>query len=603
MFYKLNIINKTRGYKIKIKYHLPFFAFAIFVVSCANRVMPPGGIPIATPPEVVATRPNQGAVSVKRDSVILITFSEHMNRRVTQNSIVFYPFFERFIEFRWLDNKNLLIKPDTLLRENFVHFVTIGSSARDVYNNMLVPSFTLIFSTGDTIHQNSIRGRVFRDDFTAAAGVKLYLFKSIPTDTNIFHLRNLQYGFTETDRNGNFSFNHLAKGKYIIVGLDDKNKNFMKEDAELITRSSDTIDMYKTQDSVTSDVNLFLFREPKTVSLISASARFNNSYSVTFNSRFNFTTDELSRLFNFVTIEPFSVQKVTADTMFFRPGTNELQVFTQMPFDTLTRVKIEIDSAEAKEILTEKRALKIDSLNFSRTFFYYNTTDTTPPAIASVLPITNSHISIFTRIEATFNKPVFINDRSLITVVFKEDTAGTNIATEALAPQMYVEDGFLLRIHPITNYRRHKNGFISLTILPGAISDYIGNFNKDTIEAMYTLIPENRTGTINFTLSGTKNSPITDVSLVLFLTPTPRQNALRNEKIYVENIDNNRFSVSGIQEGTYIVRGFIDRDKNGELSHGSLINKIFYGDIAVTGSDSLRVRSGWSTDDTLRGYF
>ncbi len=127
--------------------------------ACARQGMPPGGPRDLSPPFVVATEPDSGATRVPPDADVAITFSESMNRGTVLDWVLLSPPRD-FGERRW-DGSTLRLSGG----EDFVPDVTttviVGTGAKDEREgNTMVAPYVFIFSTGDSVDQGRIEGRL-----------------------------------------------------------------------------------------------------------------------------------------------------------------------------------------------------------------------------------------------------------------------------------------------------------------------------------------------------------------------------------------------------------------------------------------------------------
>jgi hypothetical protein len=135
------------------------------LAGCAEVGRPPGGPPDLTPPYVLAARPESLATRVDPASEIALTFSEKVERRSVRDWIGVNPY--RPVNwFEW-DGPTLRLRlsgglpPDTTVQ------VYLGSGVVDRAGLPLYPSFSRLFTTGDSIAPGVIAGRLRTSRITA----------------------------------------------------------------------------------------------------------------------------------------------------------------------------------------------------------------------------------------------------------------------------------------------------------------------------------------------------------------------------------------------------------------------------------------------------
>jgi hypothetical protein len=97
-------------------------------------------------PKVIGTTPAQGATGVRRNTRIIITFSELMDPNTTANAFSIDPLVLGTIRVK---GSELIFTPDGKLTANTTFIVTVAASATDQAGNPLGSSYSLTFTTGN----------------------------------------------------------------------------------------------------------------------------------------------------------------------------------------------------------------------------------------------------------------------------------------------------------------------------------------------------------------------------------------------------------------------------------------------------------------------
>jgi parallel beta-helix repeat protein len=100
-------------------------------------------------PRIVATNPQNDEGNVKLSSVIIIKFSEVMDKDSVEQAISISPDINYTTAWS-IDNLTLVITPDANLKNSTEYTITIDKSATDVAGNTMRNSFKLKFNTGST---------------------------------------------------------------------------------------------------------------------------------------------------------------------------------------------------------------------------------------------------------------------------------------------------------------------------------------------------------------------------------------------------------------------------------------------------------------------
>jgi uncharacterized protein (DUF2141 family) len=199
-----------------------FIFGSVLFWSCAKEGFPPGGPEDKTPPVVLTTFPRADSVNVGCPSEISIAFAKPMNRKTVEEAIFISPRLEKDVAFRWRNN-TLFINLAEKLKTPQTYTVTVGAKAVDQHGNHLPFSHTFAFSTGPKVDRGSIGGTLGLFDGTATAGL-VWAFILAPGDSFDPAARPPDY-VTQANTDGKYMFDHLAKGRYRVLAIIDKNND------------------------------------------------------------------------------------------------------------------------------------------------------------------------------------------------------------------------------------------------------------------------------------------------------------------------------------------------------------------------------------------
>lgn len=196
---------------------------AIFIYSCANIAMPPGGPKDTQPPKEVKSMPPNYSKNFNIDKA-RIYFDEFVTLNDVTNQVIISPPLEEMPEFS-LRGRSLVIEFKENFKENTTYTIFLGSAISDITENNILTNFEYVFSTGNTIDSLSIHGKVinaFDNKPEKDILVMLYLqtYDSIP-------YKEKPYYITRTGESGEFALNNLGEGKYKIFALRDANSNYI----------------------------------------------------------------------------------------------------------------------------------------------------------------------------------------------------------------------------------------------------------------------------------------------------------------------------------------------------------------------------------------
>ena len=194
----------------------------LMALSCAKQQFPPGGPEDKTPPEILTTNPENISTEISLQPVISVLFSERMNKERTREAIFVSPPPEGRLHTDWKRN-DLRISFSDSLSPDRTYLITIGSSATDEHNNRLVESYTLAFSTGETIDSGKISGTV-RSNGLPFPGATIVAYTLADIKSADFFSKHPQY-MTQSGSDGTYEQGYVSPCDYALFAFDDRNRN------------------------------------------------------------------------------------------------------------------------------------------------------------------------------------------------------------------------------------------------------------------------------------------------------------------------------------------------------------------------------------------
>lgn len=222
--------------------------------GCATPVRPSGGPVDRTPPALVESQPEAGAVNVNADRIIL-HFSERLDENSVSGAVSIAPQFSTPPSIQGRGNRIEVVFPDSLRAET-TYIITIGTGLRDEHGVALTAPLTVAFSSGDKLDEGEISGQLVHPETRAGSG-GMHIFAYYLEDENAVlpdprtELPSYQ---TETGTDGTFRLRYLREGAYFVIGLQDRNRNQLADDGERFAVSRSAIQHASaSSDSTSSD--------------------------------------------------------------------------------------------------------------------------------------------------------------------------------------------------------------------------------------------------------------------------------------------------------------------------------------------------------------
>ena len=228
--------------------------------ACALVGSPTGGEQDKTPPKVVKTIPPNESVNFTGNR-IRIYFDEFVTLRDIRKQLIISPPLAYFPEITPSGNasKYINIKILDTLRPNTTYTFNFGKSIQDNNEGNPLSFYTYTFSTGNTIDSLTLKGSIkdaLRPKAENFVNVMLYEMGEKYSDSVVYKQRPI-YVVNTLDSLTTFELSHLKAGKYMLVGMKDKDNNY------LFDPKTDKIGFHPTPITIPTDSSytLSLFKE------------------------------------------------------------------------------------------------------------------------------------------------------------------------------------------------------------------------------------------------------------------------------------------------------------------------------------------------------
>ena len=228
--------------------------------ACARVGSPTGGEQDKTPPKVVKTIPPNESVNFTGNR-IRIYFDEFVTLRDIRKQLIISPPLAYFPEITPSGNasKYINIKILDTLRPNTTYTFNFGKSIQDNNEGNPLSFYTYTFSTGNTIDSLTPKGSIkdaLRPKAENFVNVMLYEMGEKYSDSVVYKQRPI-YVVNTLDSLTTFELSHLKAGKYMLVGMKDKDNNY------LFDPKTDKIGFHPTPITIPTDSSytLSLFKE------------------------------------------------------------------------------------------------------------------------------------------------------------------------------------------------------------------------------------------------------------------------------------------------------------------------------------------------------
>jgi hypothetical protein len=220
----------------------------VFVTGCANMIPPTGGPRDSLPPVLVSTLPKDSTTNFTGNR-ITINFDEYIElQNVFENVLVSpTPNNTPVINYNF---RTVSIRIKDTLEPNTTYSINFGNALRDINEGNVLKDFTYLFSTGTTIDQNTISGKVIQAETGNIDSTLIVVLQKNLNDSAV--VKEKPRYITRLDGEGNFQFKNLAAGTFAIYAIpndfskkyEDTTKPFAFADSAINTTNNSQVTLY-----------------------------------------------------------------------------------------------------------------------------------------------------------------------------------------------------------------------------------------------------------------------------------------------------------------------------------------------------------------------
>ncbi|MEI6412183.1 MAG: Ig-like domain-containing protein [Bacteroidota bacterium] len=551
-----------------------FFYFTIaaaLLTSCARQGAPTGGPEDTTPPQVdttastrnFSTRFDKKRIELKFDEWVVLS-------DVAAQVVVSPPLKTKRTPDVTLKGKTVIVEipeKDTL-RPNTTYTINFGTAVKDFHKGNPAKDLRFVFSTGDFIDSLSVKGGVL-DAFSGEPVENISVMLYDGTQDSIVK-KEKPYYFSKTDKTGQFLFQNVKSGRFKCTAIEDLDQNLKwTSENERIGFPDSVLNVI---DSARSLVTIKLFKDFSKLRLLDKNANRYGQLKLTYNGKpdtVHFQTDAIGLRY---LLEPLQ------DTLF---------VWYDQPETTAWKW------TSGKDTLSVKKLSREDFLKNHKPVL---AGDSRPvqggkaPKRAAAAPAP---------VPAAAQAPIVINQNPIKPAVLlfnypmvAVDTSKWQLlldSTPVRAFQAMTDSVKIRSINLQTTWKQGKT--YKLTLFPGAVTDFYGVTNTDTIKRSFNVFTEKVLGGLNLTVK--KLVPGKHYVLQLI----SGQDQVELERAFEADGAEKRFVFTNLPTAQYTVRLIEDRNQNRVWDTGNYFAHRQPESITLKKLDALR--ANWEIEATL----
>jgi hypothetical protein len=546
---------------------------AIGLAGCAGQVQPSGGPPDAIPPAIIRTVPDTNAVHVSTQYLEL-EFSEYVDRRSVEEALFISPHLGA-LEFDW-GGRDVRISFADTLRRSTTYVVTVGTDVEDVRaRNRMAQSFTLAFSTGDSLDQGSIGGRVV-DERPEGVMIFAYNLAGINPDTlDPSHCRP-DY-IVQTGADGRFQMKNTVLSTFRVIAVRDEYKNLVY-DREVDNYGVTQNDVALAPDNPRVSGLWFRLAKEDTTRPFLSSVTPSDQYHLLL--RFSEAIDTLSVNKAAITLtDTLSRSPVRLGALYVDMG-NPALLGAELadPLDSTRMYRIHVRG------ILDRVGNSLDTAHSAVNFSGSGVPDTARPVI-HIRGVADSArgIALDSPFEIGLGKPVSL--RAALAAVWLLDSTRSQVP--AAVTVRTPAELLLVPKNPLMPF-----AWYSFRVVLDSLTDNRGNTYKDSIASVrFQTMDLRSTGNIEGQILDPAGSGDAVVSAHSIDLNPPRSGSVRVEH-------GSSFVIEKLSEGKYTIQGYRDEDGNRAYTPG-LPHPFRPSERFAVYPDTVKVRVRWNMEGVL----
>ncbi|HSJ68747.1 MAG TPA: Ig-like domain-containing domain [Anditalea sp.] len=538
---------------MRIVYSILVFIAWIFLWACARESTPMGGPKDDTPPVILNSNPANESLRIKPQEITM-DFSEFIKIDNANKQLIVTPRIDKQ-ELEILAIKNRVrIKLNQELEDNTTYVFNFQQSVKDITESNPAENLKLVFSTGDEIDSLQFSGRarfLFPEKDKIIKDVLIGLYEVADT-TDIF--TDSPYYIAQADTAGRFNITNIKAGTYRAYAWKDINNSLKAES--------------KTEPYA-------YFPEPVVIDQNIEDAHFNIFPGDLTYFKVNRSSASGTNFDMVLSKPPVQIEIDHPDInneLFYRVSDRTIRLYHTSIRDDSTEVRLNIR----------------DSVGFVIDTTLYATFEESTRNKEKLEITVDSGKGFVNNLRAllTFNKP--LSEVYFDSLMIRYDTAGVIPITKQNISLLDSADFTKLQITvPVADTLRA--GTFTVYAADSTFRDIEGLYNETKLEANYKKI---KTESLTDEISGIVNTD----ELPIIVQLLNRRNEVIKEVYLTES---NKFSLTDIEAGDYLLRAIVDRNGNRRWDPGNFVDNtlpepVYYYLNPTNQSREFVLKAGWS---------
>ncbi|MEQ1744823.1 MAG: Ig-like domain-containing protein [Saprospiraceae bacterium] len=547
---------------------------ALALTACARPVLPEGGPKDTTPPQVVQEKSTPNNTTRFADQSFQLTFDEWVTLQDVGTQVLVSPPLAKRPEVS-LRGRTITFRfdQDEVLRQNTTYTINFGTAVKDLHESIPAKDLRFVFSTGEAIDSLSVSGTVV-DAFSGEPTENIAVLLHDRLDDSAAR-QERPYYFARTDKTGQFLIPNVRAGTFKCTAIEDTDQNLKwSSDNERIGFAEKPLLVSDTSHTV---VSIRLFTNAPPLRLASTNAA---QYGLV---RLGFSNPP--------------------DTVALRPEPPGLRWLREQEHDTLlvwydnpdsTAWKLLVGFTDTVPVraLVRSAFLQQNKVLFGDESTAAGTGSTRPRGrLAAAAPSAGAppprtiNIQPGKPVHIPFGSPVSrVDTARCLLRVDSADSRAFALLPDSSSPRRLLLD------------RAWQGGQrCTLSLLPGAITDFWGTANTDTLRRIFVVPTEKQLGSLGLALENLQPG----MPLVLRLM---NGNSLVEERSFTPAEPATRVVFPGLEPAaTYTVQLIEDRNGNRRWDSGDYFARRQPEQVLLRKLEQLR--ANWEMEAAIQAEF
>lgn len=507
---------------------------ALGLHACARQGAPAGGPKDTRPPGIDTLHSTPNYATRFRPKRLELTFDEWITLSEAAAQVVVSPPLVKRPEVL-LRGKKVIVKFDEneVFRDSSTYTINFGTAVKDLHEGNPAKDLRFVFSTGDFIDSLSTRGRVV-DAFTGdpIENVAVMLYDNFADSVA---RKDRPYYFSRSDKTGGYEIRNVKAGGFKLVAVEDLDQNLRWDgENERIGYLDSTLFV---RDSARGVLQLRLFKNQPKFRLGEKSLGAFGQLKL----KFSASADSAA---------------ITPETV---PG---LKILPEKTLDSMT-VWYDLDPPAAWKLFVNNDTLSIKEHSREDFLKKHNlrlAADVPAAAGGRKLETTApaGPVAIKTIQQNPLKPGLFLFNYPVVAV----DTAKWMLTSDSMPARNFTVKTDSTTPRQIALQIDWKPGkAYHLMLLPGAVTDFWGQTNSDTIQRILNVPTDKQLGTLNLTVKSIQPGKTYIVQILDGAIVT-------EERIFVADATDKKFVFNKLGVTTYNARLVEDINRNGRWDTG-----------------------------------